>query len=198
MNKNKMLSYILINIAVVLFVGGTYFLISQLKEKPAKTKEPTKQQTPLKKEKFNIPDIQAVESNSKISLQTTKKTYAKSEPINIQVVIESDNKIIDGAEFELKYNPSQIKIENINEGTFFPLYPKKDINSQKGTIRLIALQDAGDNKTVDNIILSTIQAKALKKGTVQLQFVKNKTHLAGYGGQELLQNINNLTLTIKQ
>lgn len=198
MNKKKIQSYILINIAVILFVAGTYFLISQLKEKPADFKQPEKQQTPPKKEKLNIPNIKNVEANSKISLQTTKKTYTVNEPINIQVVIESDNKLIDGAQFELNYDPSQITIENINQGTFFPLYPKKEINPQKGTITLIALQDAKDTQPVENIVLATIQAKALKKGTTSLQFNKNQTHIAGYGGQELLQNINNLTLTTKQ
>jgi hypothetical protein len=198
MSNKKMLSYILINIAVVFFVGGTYFLVTQLRTTSLPKKQAIKEKSsPTKSEEINLPNIEEVNTSGAISIIASKQKYRVNEQINLQVVVNVDNKVIDGAEFELKYNPQLIRIDELQQGTFFPLYPKKDIDVDRGTIKLIALQNPGENNSASELVLATIQATALDKGTADIQFVKEKTHLAGYGGQELLEKLENLSLIIE-
>ncbi len=200
MSMKKTLVIILI---ILIFSGGGLFFLRR---------QGAKKQAELEKAKSSAfeprtiipPNQPKVEKNSSFYLKTDKSSdlegkeeYGVGESFNLQVWVNAQEKVVDGAEFLLNYDPNLVEIGELIPGAFFSLYPQKKVDKEKGTIRVIALQAPDENKKLDQEILINIPVNPKQKGTVAFSFDKTKTYIAGYGGQELLKEAFSLTVVIR-
>lgn len=151
----------------------------------------------LKERKIvNLPSEPKAEKKSSLYFQTDKKTYQQGEAFNLVVYVQAKGEVVDGVEFVLNYDPKLVKVGQLKTGSFFSLYPQKKVDSQKGQVRLIALQKPNENKKLNQEIVISLTVTALQKGTVKFNFIKNRSHIAAYGGQDLLEEAKPLSITI--
>ncbi len=125
------------------------------------------------------------------------KTVAPGDIFSLQVIAKTPGKIIDGVEFILTYNPLLAEIKELNQGEFFSLYPQKNIDKEKGEVRVIALQDPNQQRELREEIVVTLSVEALSKGELNFNFKEEKNHMAGYGGEDFLEKTIPLTVIIK-
>lgn len=200
-----MMKKILIIIAALLIVlivgGGGYFLFSKQLKKNLKqlNRELVKQEAKpsLKPREIKLADQPKVEPQTSFYFKTDKTTYKVGEIFEIKIYINALGEKVDGAEFVLQYDPQLIEVDQPKLGTFFSLYPQKIVDPQKGTVRIIALQKPSENKNLNEELMVTLSVNPKQSGTINFSFVKEKTHIAGYGGQELLKEANPLTIIVE-
>ncbi|OGD53599.1 hypothetical protein A3J78_00310 [Candidatus Beckwithbacteria bacterium RBG_13_35_6] len=138
------------------------------------------------------------EKRSLLTLATAKTSIKPGESFELIVKLNAAGEVVDGVEFILKYDPRLLTAaEEVGEGSFFTIYPQKEVNNQEGSLRVIALQSPDDNKTLNEEVVVTFLMRALSRGSANLNFDLDKTHVAAYGGQELLKQAMPLTLTIQ-
>lgn len=218
-NREKMENYkrillpfsvFIIIIIIIIFIGGYLFINQQTKKElgELKTKVKIEKQEARKvKETFPPPlassrrilppNRSKMKKKATLFLKTEKNSYSLGENFNLLVKIKAKGYVVDGVEFILNYNPQQIKISQPILGNFFSLYPQKSVDKQKGQVRVIALQKASENKPLNEEIVVTLPVVSLQKGTVNFSFNKEKTHIAGYGGQDLLKEAIPLIIKIE-
>jgi len=210
MNFNKIiLGFFIFTLILVLASFGYLLISNQMEKKTVELEEKAKtirEVTDSDQEKtasprvLTIPNQPKAEKNSSIYLKTDqeeKKEFALAESFNLIVMVSAQEQVVDGAEFFLSYDPSLIEAGELVPGTFFSLYPQKKIDKEKGTIRIMALQASNENNKLGQEILVTIPFTAKQKGIITFTFDQKETHIVGYGGQELLEETKELTITIK-
>lgn len=209
MNLKQIILSILTFTLILAFGLGSYlFIIKQTKEKLSQLEEEAiststtgvierSLPSPSVRE-ITLADQPQVEKRSSIFLQLDpdKPSYSPGETFNLIVLVKAQGEVIDGAEFLLNYDPGLIKVGEPVTGSFFSLYPQKQVNPEQGKIRVIALQSPDENKPLNQEILVTLTLTAKEKGTTSLTFDLSKTHLAGYGGKDLLQTAESLTIKV--
>ncbi len=136
------------------------------------------------------------EKEMTIYLMTDEENLVVGEKFKLFVYIEGEGAVVDGVEFILNYDPQTIRWEKIEEGNFFSLYPQKTISESNGQVRVIALQNPGETKSLTKEMVVVLSGEGLKKGETSFDFDLSKTHAAGYGGQELLRQTKPLTIKI--
>lgn len=139
---------------------------------------------------------QTITKTSSLYLKSDTDTYTNGATVNLQVIIQGKGEKVDGAEFILNYDSKLVSIGVLTTGTFFSLYPQKTVNAEKGTVRVIALQKPDENKSCNEEVIVNFPVTLLQKGQVSLSFAKDKAHIAGYGGKELLEETIPLTITV--
>jgi len=149
------------------------------------------------KEIVMIPDTHKLTRRSLLYLEIEKENLTVGEMIDLKVVIQGEGETVDGVEFVLAYNPKLISIGDPIPGSFFSLYPLTEVNPDKGTVRIIALRAPDENNSLSEAVLVTLPVSVLKKGREEFKFDKEKSHIIGYAGQEILQEVGSLTLNIE-
>ena len=145
MNKdiNKVVfSSLLIVVVLVATVAGYVFINRQVKQNIKEQDLKTKTSLKLKKSQFKSqplakPSIEPknivlksepkVEAKTTILIKSDKLNYRPGDVLNFQVVVKANGQVIDGAEFALDYNSELIKVNPPQLGTFFSLYPQKQV-----------------------------------------------------------------------
>lgn len=187
--------FLLIVIFLALGGGLTYYLINlQFKQKLLEL-EKAKQAGPEVRE-IVIADKQE-EKKASIFLKTETEEFGVNRPFSLDVMVKADNKKVDGAEFLLTFDPTLISLAEPVAGSFFTLYPQKVVDSEAGTVRVVAVQEPNQDKVLNEEILVSFIVMPLGRGEVTFDFDKSKTHIAGYGGQDLLGIISPLTIKIE-
>jgi len=143
-----------------------------------------------------VPDYQKLARNSLLYLKSEKENLTVGEMINLEVMIQSKGETVDGVEFVLAYNPELINIGEPIPGAFFSLYPLMEVNPDKGTVRIIALRSPDESNSLNEAVLVTLPVSVLKKGRGEFKFDREKSHIVAYAGQEILQDLGSLTLSI--
>jgi hypothetical protein len=138
-----------------------------------------------------------VDRKASFYISLDKNNYTVGETFTVIVMVNGKGEKVDGAEFILTYDPTIISIGSPVIGTFFSIYPQKKVDPELKTVRVIALQKPDENKALGEEVMIRLPITALASGTVKLDFVKDKSHIAGYGGQELLETTVPATITIK-
>ncbi len=191
-------------VLIILLGLGFYFYKFNFKPKDLKTKINQKESQFVSNRipSFSVKDIvipnqPQSKKTASISLKTDKNYYKVGEVFNIQVIVSGDGENIDGSEFLLNFNPWLISVVEINEGSFFSLYPQKTIDNQNGEIRVVALQGANESKDLYNEVMVTLSVEVIQAGNLEFSFNKEKTHIAAYGGQELLSSVDSLIVELK-
>lgn len=206
---------VIILVILIFSGGGLLFLRRQGEKKQAeleKSSRTEKKETEEIKDQSSVfeprtivaPNQLKAEKNSSIYLKTDKSSdsedkeeYGVGESFNLQVWVNAQEEVVDGAEFLLNYDPNLVEIGKLIPGAFFSLYPQKKVDKDKGTIKVIALQAPDESKKLGQEILMTIPINPKEKGTVSFSFDKIETNIAAYGGQELLKETFSLTVLIR-
>ena len=204
MSIKKILSFSLI---IIIFAGigagGYYFINQQTQKRLAELEKESR--TEVKKEAVFSPSPREIippghskaEKNSSFYLETDKEKYNVGDSFNLMVMVDAQGAVVDGAEFVLNYDPGLVEFGEPALGLFFSLYPQKTVDLEEGKVRVIALQGLDENKSLNQAIVVSYPVTARQKGKVNFEFDKEKTHIAGYGGQELLQKTTSLTIIIE-
>ncbi|PIS08787.1 hypothetical protein COT75_04875 [Candidatus Beckwithbacteria bacterium CG10_big_fil_rev_8_21_14_0_10_34_10] len=176
-----------------------YFIFRQWTEKEISRLDKeietiTKEVEPSPRE-FDLGEIKA-ENNLTLFLKTNKKSYDQGETFELQVLVDGQGEEVDGVEFVLGFDSKIIEIKEIKENSYFKLYPQKKIDLDKEEVRVIALQDVNKNEKLNQEIVVSLSVMAKEKGSAEFIFDEDKTHIAGYGGQDLLKEAAPLTIKI--
>lgn len=200
--KQNLVTILTITLILALGVGGYFLVVNYTQkrlgqlEQEALTDQDSEATTSQTRE-ITLPEQPQAKQNSSIYLQAEKENYVLGETFNLLVMVKSEGEVIDGVEFILEYDPQTISIGEPELGTFFSLYPQKEVDQEKGTIRLAAIQSPDEHKELNEEIIVSLPITTLKSGTTILTFIKDKTHIAAYGGQDLLGKEENLTLKVE-
>lgn len=151
----------------------------------------------LEKREFEISGQKKTTQEAKFYLVSSLKETQVGESFNLEIWINGQNEIVDGAEFLLQFDPNLVKIGEPQPGSFFNLYPLKKVDNELGEVRVIAIQDADKSQKLGEEIVIELGVKALQKGQVSFDFDLGKTHIACCAGQELLKEALPLTIDIK-
>lgn len=196
---------VLLFLLILLFLAGLgwggYTLIQNLTNKELQKLAQESQTTretdfTLEKREFEISGQPKAGQEASFFLTSEKKEIKVGESFNLQVWINGQNEIVDGAEFLIQFDPSLVKIDEPQLGSFFSLYPFKKVDQEQGEVRVIAIQDVKESQNLGEEILVELGITALQKGQANFSFDLIKTHIAGYGGQELLKEAVPLTIKI--
>ena len=202
MNKMpKIILYLLVLLFLVSLGWGGYTLIQKLttKELERLAQESRTQETEsaLEKREFEISGQPKAVQEASFFLTSEKEEIKVGESFNLQVWVNGQNEIVDGAEFIIHFDPGLVKIDEPQLGAFFSLfYPFKKVDQEQGEIRVVALQDLEENKTLGEELVAEFLVTGLNKGQVDFTFDLEKTHIACCGGQELLKKAAPLTIKI--
>ncbi len=182
----KKILFIILTLTILVAVGGVggYLFTAQKNSKQNKQTE------------LVLSEKTQVERKASFYLKTDKQTFTEGEFFNLVIIVKAEAQVIDGAEFLLNYDPSLVKLGEPIPGTFFSVYPQKKVDNEKGTVKVIALQPPGESKSLKEEIMVTLPITVLQKGKAVFEFDKSKTHIAGYGGQELLEESVSLSISI--
>lgn len=147
--------------------------------------------------RITLPSQLPMEKNGSLYLQTDKSSFSQGEFFYLKVMADAKGEKTDGVEFVLSFDPKMVRIGDPVPGNFFFLYPQKKVDSQEGIVKVMALQNPNDTKPLNDAIVVSLLITTLQKGQASFDFVKDKNHLSGYAGKELLQATKNLTITIE-
>jgi len=209
----KYLPVLIVLFLIVFGVGGWYLLNKQAQKKEtalrqeATTKASTdarkgkSSQTKVDKAELKKRDIQRPAEKirtkqGRFFLESEAEEFNVGNSYNVQVMVDGAGKIVDGAEFVLKYDPDLLQVNSIQQGSFFSLYPQNKIDQEKGEIEVIALQGPDENKETGEELTVVVSFTPLKQGQTKMLFLEDECHVAGYGGQELLEEVEGMEIEI--
>lgn len=201
---NKKVVSIFIVVGLMVLVMGLVVIYYLWPKNQQKTKtlvsttiaSPITEIPPASPKEIIIPNQKKAEMTTRLTITPSKNTAQVSETINLQIILETPDQIIDGTEFVLSFKPEQVTIGEILKGEYFKLYPVKNIDQEKGTIKVVALNDSKEVLNKEAIV-ATVPATFREQGEISFKFLQDKCHVAGYGGQELLKEAVSLTITVK-
>jgi len=214
-SSNKiLLSLTFLLVIGVIAITGYIFINQQTQEKLPELKKETVRvnfeasKTPLSLKRtrpslqprnlnINLSNQSPIEKNSSFYLQANRQNIQVGETTNLNVYVEAEGEVVDGVEFVLSYNSDLVKINSPVLGTFFSLYPQKEVNPQKEVVKVIAFQKVNEYKKLTNALVISLPVEALRPGTADFVFQQEKTKIAAYGGQNILKEITPLTLKIE-
>lgn len=188
-----------------LAIGGYWFINVQTKKQLAKLEEemrPVASPKPFPSTEpraLTLTDQPEVEKNATFYIKTAsgQTSFVSGQSFNLQVFATANGEVVDGVEFLLNYNPEMIEIGQPVIGYFFSLYPQQQVDDEEGTVRVMAVQNVGASKALYDELVVTLPVTALKKGTVNFDFTEEKSHIAAYGGQDLLDKAITFEVTIE-
>jgi hypothetical protein len=153
----------------------------------------------LKDKKRKIISKPEVEKNSSLYIETDAKdnVYSVGKKYNLSVYVSGKKEVIDGVEFLLKYNPQKVELTFNKKGDFFSNYLKTDVNNETGEARIVAVQDVSTEKSLEEELVASFNFNPLEDGDITFQFDKEKSHVAAYGGQDLLGSSETLLIEVK-
>lgn len=202
MNKmKKTILYLLVLIFLIGLGWGGYTLIQKLtnQELERLAQESSTQEEPsldLDKREFEISGQPKAAQEAGFYLAAEKESIKTGENFKLQIWVNGQDQVVDGAEFLIQFNPELVKIDESQLGSFFSLYPFKKVDQEQGEIRVIALQDIEEDKVLGKELVAEFLVTGLNKGEVEFAFDLAKTHIACCAGRELLKEAAPLTIKI--
>lgn len=205
--KKKIISYSLILLLSILIGLSGYFMYTgeistQREGVPQATIEVEESKKPT--QEFSLGEERQVVKNKKTAvnktvmfLESPEKTYNIGEEFSINVYADANGEIVDGIEFVLEYDPQKVSLKNPADGRFFTTYLKNEIDNIKGSVKFIALQGVDVEEKMNKVLLASYTVEPLQAGTIEISINEQKSSVAAYGGQELLGEVESLTISLK-
>ena len=185
-------------ILVVIALGVRFFQSTKLKSSDV-TKETVKTKTSDKKVE------KKADWTGNISLVSDATSYKVGDNIDLTVLFEAKGKKLDGADFVLIYNPEILNAIGFSEGKAFSIFPRKDIDNEKGTVKVTALDSTSKEQFgAEKVTLGVIQMQAKSAGTATVNFDfsaggTNRTTLIEQGtSQNILGLAEGITIRVTE
>jgi hypothetical protein len=138
-----------------------------------------------------------------IMLQTNVVTLKKGEQAKVEVVIFTNERTIKSFKFQLKFNPSVLKVVDADttkagtqisyQNTFFIEKNNSVLNT--GEIMLEASTSEGVG-TINNRVIAYFNVEAIENGSSLIEVVKAESGLFDSTGANLLQSVNSVTMNV--
>mgnify|MGYP001616270792 CR=1 FL=1 len=141
----------------------------------------------------------------KIILQTSNLNPKVSDNVAVEIWLASD-KLVSGADVILKFDSKYFSSSgsgDLKKGEIFSEYPLLSMNAQKGEVKLSGLASATKDNFKGMGLFATVNLKTKSVGAtkISVDFEPNKSedsNIAGVdSGEDMLQEVKNLELTIK-
>lgn len=205
--KKAFIPTLIIVLIVILGIGGYVFISQQTKKKLLEQEGQLKPSAgPVEKQypeseprEISVPGQPKADKAASLSLRPAyeKASYAVGEVFNLNVEVDGGSEVVDGVEFILNFDPNLVELGQPVDGGFFYLYPKKEADNEKGQVRVAAVQGADENRQLGKAVVVVLPVTTLGQGKVNFSFVKEQSHVAAYGGQDLLDKAIGLEVTIE-
>ncbi len=143
-----------------------------------------------------------------ISLESDKKDLRIGDEFTMRINLASDKKTY-GTDIILNYNPQFLKVKEsavgqgpVSVGSFYDEYPSNTLDDKLGKIRISAISNKEGGELAQGE-LGTVTFVATKSGStqVEIEFVRGSTSdtniLESTNGEDVLESVRNLSLTIK-
>lgn len=141
----------------------------------------------------------------KINVVSDAKSYKIGDNVELTVVFEAKGKKLDGADFVLLFDPNVLTALGFSEGKSFNIYPRKDIDNERGMVKVTALDSVSTVAYgADKVALGVLQMQAKSAGTSPVNFdfsagETNKTTLIEQGtSQNILGDANGITIKVTE
>ena len=216
-NKNKKI-LLVIFVLVVLIVVGYYVYQNLSKPSTQETvQEPTLTNSSLLSDELvrseeitsdestqvqqNLPPVDKelipdVVKDTVLSIQTNSQTIAVGDALEATVSL-STSVVPDGVEMIISYDPqilTQVQLEPIN--TFGSFLGQK-VDQQQGKIKAVFLRNPQDDPDLSSSLsLLKITGVVARSGSLSLSFDQIATKVAASGGQDVLQDLVDLSINV--
>lgn len=156
------LVYGILVILVVIALGVRFWQGNNLKNRVPKPVNNVTKTDSSKPKKIGVGKISLVSDASQIKV---------GESVDISIVFEAPGKKLDGMDVVLHYDPRILSAQGFSEGSFFKLYPRKDIDNKLGVIKVTALDSSQEQLlSNDKITLGKVSFSANQAGLAQVSF----------------------------
>lgn len=117
----------------------------------------------------------------------------------LPVFISAKNKLIDGADAIINYDPLYIEVKSVTPGIYFKNYPLQKIDSKTGTVKVMGFERVGVKLLSENTLFFTLSVTAKKAGTTGLtiKFQKGKTNLSTLVEEGTSKNLLGYTVPVE-
>ena len=143
-------------------------------------------------------------SGGKITLTTDHPQLKVGDLVAVSVMIDTDNKMVDGVDISLQYDPKLLDPVLVNDQAFVPgrLFPDVPFNAydlRAGTASMSAISTMNKN-FIGTGTMSVISFKAKTAGVTTVKVVSEPGNTTDSNmvadGREILNETNNVELTI--
>lgn len=147
----------------------------------------------------------SVPGNGTIKLQSEQNTVSVNGEVSVSVIINTDQRAVEGVDLSLKYDPAFLQPVIVNQvpfvpGRLFPDVPFNGFDNKIGVASMSAISSLNQNFSGEGT-LSLITFKAKKIGTTVIKIQAEKDNTTDTNmvadGTEMLRNTEDLTVTIK-
>ncbi len=141
----------------------------------------------------------------KLSLVADAKSYKVGDNVELTVLFEAKGKRLDGADFVILFDPNVLTAIGFSEGKSFNIYPRKDIDNEKGVVKVTALDSTSNVPYgADKIVFGVLQMQVKSAGSTRVNFDfsaggTNKTTLTEQGtSQNILGLAEGVTIRVAE
>ncbi len=201
----KLIIGLLVGLIVVQIIGAiVFFNLPARKDLPAKIADSVDQSTNT---------TSAVNARGKISLNTDQMNIKVGETATVSVVIDTNNKPIDGVDLSLVFDPKLLEVMVVNgqnsganlqklpfvPGRLFSDVPFNTFNVKNGTASMSAISTQ-NTKFTGSGTLAVITFKALAPGSASVKVVASPGNTTDSNmvaeGKEILSETQDANITI--
>lgn len=132
---------------------------------------------------------------SLLKLSPLKRGAKVGQEFKVDIILKT-NQEINGADAILSFDPNLLEVSNIVEGQIFPLYPRKNVNLEKGRVEITAVKMKKDGQVFTQpMVFATIIFKGKKSGTAKVDFSFSKgkttrsTIIKAQGSENILEKV---------
>lgn len=106
----------------------------------------------------------------KFSLESNATSYKVGTGIDLAITFEAPGRKLDGADIVLLFDPKVVNALGFTEGTYFKLFPRKDIDNTAGKVSITALDAVPTEPISGKKTLGIIHFQAQKEGKSEIRF----------------------------
>lgn len=137
------------------------------------------------------------------TLSPNQGQFKTGQEFEVAIILKTDQEI-NGADALLTFDSQALEIIEIRPGPVFPLYPRKDINLEKGQVVITGVKTSKDSQVFTQpMTFATIVLKGKIAGQTTLDFVFTKGETSGstiiesQNSTNILEKVYNGSYTIK-
>lgn len=153
-----------------------------------------------------VPSAETQVSKTTISLQSDKTSYKTGEKITVSIILSSE-KLSDGADLIINFDPDKLSVENapggdpVVFGAIYSEYPSNVLNAKEGRISVSGISTQSGGVLANGLFGAiTFRAKSEGLANISLEFSPGSTadsNVTESGtGKDVLEEVENLELTI--
>ena len=111
---------------------------------------------------------------SSLRLSPNEKEFKNGQEFKIDIILKTDQEI-NGADAVLSFDKKILEVIEIQPGSIFPIYPRKNIDPEKGRVEITGVKTIKDKRVFTQpSVFATMILKGKKSGQAKLNFLFSK------------------------